>query len=174
MQSPTQYLIRPLTPDDQDFLWEMLYHSLYVPSGSPPFDRSILDYRAIARYVKDWGREHDAGFVAEDGNGQLLGSVWLRLLVGEERGYGYINDQTPEIGIAVLPEYRGQGIGTMLLSGLIDSVEGEYEGISLSVATENPARRLYERLGFAVVNQQENSVVLQKCCFILQPKMGWS
>jgi ribosomal protein S18 acetylase RimI-like enzyme len=172
MQSPIQYSIRSLTAADQDVLWEMLYHSLYVPPGSPPFDRSILEHPAIARYVKDWGREHDTGFVAEDGNGQLLGAVWLRLLIGEERGYGYIDDQTPEMGIAVLPEYRGWGIGTALLSGLMDSVEGKYEGISLSVATENPARRLYDRLGFSVVNQQENSVVLQKRCSILQPKIG--
>jgi ribosomal protein S18 acetylase RimI-like enzyme len=159
MQSPIQDSIRSLTAADQDFLWEMLYHSLYVPPGSPPFDRSILDHPAIARYVKDWGREHDSGFVAEDGNGQLLGAVWLRLLIGEERGYGYINDQTPELGITVLPEYRGRGIGTALLSGLIDSVEGKYEGISLSVAIENPARRLYERQGFVVANQQEKSVM---------------
>jgi len=38
----TPYSIGQLTPSDQPFLWEMLYHSLHVPEGSPPFPCEII------------------------------------------------------------------------------------------------------------------------------------
>jgi ribosomal protein S18 acetylase RimI-like enzyme len=162
MNALAEYQIRPLTPADQSCLWEMLYQSLYVPEGEQFFDRHILQHPEIARYVKQWGREHDVGFVALDQRGQPIGAIWMRLFTRAERGYGYIDDQTPEIGMAVLPKYRGRGIGTALLSHLILAAEGTYENISLSVAAENPARSLYERQGFTVFEQTESSLILKK------------
>ncbi|HEX8774715.1 MAG TPA: GNAT family N-acetyltransferase [Pyrinomonadaceae bacterium] len=153
--------MRPLSPSDQPFLWDMLYQSLYVPNGYPPFDRSVLDHPDIAKYVRAWGREHDSGFVAIDENGRPIGAIWLRLLKGEEKGFGYVDDKTPELGMAVLPAYRGQGIGTSLLSCLIESVEDIYENISLSVAAENPALHLYERLGFEEVGKFGDSITMK-------------
>ncbi|HVI38634.1 MAG TPA: GNAT family N-acetyltransferase, partial [Gaiellales bacterium] len=50
------------------------------------------------------------------------------------------------VDITLLPEFRGRGIGTSLLEGLMD------ERVSLSVSVMNPARALYERLGFRVVS----------------------
>ncbi|MBC8043632.1 MAG: hypothetical protein IAF08_09345 [Rhizobacter sp.] len=41
--APRNYAIRHLTPDDQPFLWEMLYQSLYVPEGHAPIDRIVLN-----------------------------------------------------------------------------------------------------------------------------------
>jgi ribosomal protein S18 acetylase RimI-like enzyme len=145
------YSIRRLTPSDQSLLWEMLYQSLYVREGDAPFERSVLQRPEIARYVEDWGRgTDDSGFVAETDGGRPIGAIWLRLLKGEEKGFGYLDEHTPELGMAVLPEYRGRGIGTQLLAHLIRSAEGVYENISLSVAVGNPARRLYRRFGFEV------------------------
>ena len=74
-----RYNLRPLTPVDQSFLWEMLYQSLYIPAGKPPFDRAVLHQLGIAKYVKDWGREKDAGFAAVDKNNRPVGAVWMRL-----------------------------------------------------------------------------------------------
>ena len=140
----------------------MLYQSLYVPEGQTPFARDIVEHPRIAVYVKDWGREDDAGFVAVDKDGQSLGVVWMRLLRGEERGYGFVDERTPEIGMAVLHAYRGRGIGTCLLTRLLGSAEGVYQSISLSVGAENPARRLYERQGFAVVGEQDGSLTMKR------------
>jgi ribosomal protein S18 acetylase RimI-like enzyme len=145
----TPYSIRQLMPSDQAFLWEMLYHSLHVPEGRPPFPREIIDRREIARYVTAWGRTGDSGFVAiNTTNGEPIGAAWLRLLTGDEKGYGYVDDQTPELAIAVLPEYRGQGIGFDLLRRLLQSASTVYPSVSLSVSDDNPAVRLYERAGF--------------------------
>lgn len=162
MNESREYNIRPLTPSDQAFLREMLYQSLHVPEGGAPFEREILNHPDIAKYVDDWGRENDSGFVAVDENGRPVGAIWLRLLKGAEKGFGYVDDKTPELGMAVLPEYRGQGIGTRLLSHLIKSAEEFNEYISLSVATGNPALRLYQRLGFEIVGEHGNSITMKR------------
>jgi len=156
------YKIRPMTPADQSFLWEMLYQSLYVPQGNAPFERDVVKHPDIAKYVKEWGREDDSGFVAIDENNRPLGAVWLRLLKDEERGFGYVDSRTPELGIAVLPEYRGKGIGADLLSRLIEAAADSYESISLSVAAENPALRLYQRLGFKEVGRCAGSITMRR------------
>lgn len=160
--SIAKYHVRPLTPADQPFLWEMLYQSLYVPEGGQPFPEEMLQQLEIAKYVQDWGREHDRGFVAEDEQGQPLGAVWMRLFSGEEKGYGYVDEGTPEIGMAVLPAYRGQGLGTRLLSQLLRSAEGKYDCVSLSVGGGNPAGRLYERLGFEEVGVAGEARIMKR------------
>jgi len=162
MNKAREYGIRPLTRSDQSFLWVMLYQSLYVPEGQPPFERSILDHPDVAKYVRDWGRENDSGFVAVNENNQPVGAIWLRLLRGVERGFGYVDDRTPELGMAVLSEYRGKGIGTSLLSRLIESAGGTYESISLSVAKGNRAVRLYQRAGFEMIGGDGHSIIMKR------------
>jgi ribosomal protein S18 acetylase RimI-like enzyme len=157
-----QYKIRSLTSADQPLLWEMLHLATFVPPGYPPPERSTLEHPDSAKYVRDWGRDNDSGFVAVDANNQPLGAVWLRLFVGEEKGISYIDDFTPELGIAIFPEYRGQGIGTSLLTRLIEASAASYEQISLSVMGENPAVRLYERLGFEVVARVGPGLVMRR------------
>ncbi|MEO1210495.1 MAG: N-acetyltransferase [Cyanobacteria bacterium J06638_20] len=154
--------IRSLTPDDEVFLWEMLYQALHVPEGHPPLPREIVQHPELARYVQDWGREGDCGFLASDAMiGQPIGAVWLRSSVGENKGYGYVDDTIPELSIAILPTYRGQGIGTQLLTHLVASECGR-SPISLSVSADNPAMRLYERFGFEVVRQSDDSFTMKR------------
>ncbi|MEJ7638954.1 MAG: GNAT family N-acetyltransferase [Singulisphaera sp.] len=113
-------IIRPLISEDEPFLWEMLYQALHVPEGQSAPPREVVRLPELARYVQGWGREGDCGFLASDAiTGRPLGAAWLRLPVGENKGYGYIDNDTPELSIAVLPEYRGQSIGTQLLIHLL-------------------------------------------------------
>lgn len=163
MNQQTQYKIRALTPADQSLLWEMLYLSLYVPKGSASFERSVPEQPCISKYVRDWGHAGDSGFVALGEDNQSLGAVWLRLLAGEEKGVGHIDDFTAEPGMAMFPEYRGQGIGTNLPARLlIEAAANSYEQISLSVTAENPALRLYKRSGFEIVAEDGNSLTMRK------------
>ena len=55
--------LRPLTPSDEPFLWEMLYQALYVPPGLPPLPRDLLYTAELRRYVEGWGRESDSGWL---------------------------------------------------------------------------------------------------------------
>lgn len=139
----------------------MLYQSLYVPAGSPPFPREVIHRPELARYVKAWGRGGDMGLVAvEVRSGEPIGAAWLRLLRGDERGYGYVDDETPELGMAVLPGHRGRGVGSDLLGHLLRSAAGLYRSVSLSVSADNPAVRLYERAGFERVRECGDSLTM--------------
>ncbi len=155
------FYIRGASTADERFLREMLYQSLYVPAGGVPFGREALRRPEIARYVEGWGRKGDLGFVAVDvSSGEPVGAVWLRLLAGEEKGYGFVDDETPELGMAVLPAYRGRGVGTALLKCLLEEARARYKAVCLSVSEGNPARRLYERAGFERAGAGGGSVTM--------------
>jgi ribosomal protein S18 acetylase RimI-like enzyme len=156
--------IREASAGDELFLREMLYQSLYVPEGAPPFDRQILNEPDIAKYVDGWGRAGDIALIAEDRrNNEAVGAVWLRTFNSANKAYGYVGDNIPELAIAVLPEYRGCGVGTTLLDRAIQTVrDAGYGAISLSVSAGNPAQRLYTRLGFETVSTSGNSLTMLK------------
>jgi len=156
------YIIRPLTTEDESFLWEMLYQALHVPEGQIATPREVIHLPELARYVQDWGHEDDCGFLASDAaTDHPIGAVWLRLLMGGNKGYGFVDDNTPELSIAVLPEYRGQGIGTQLLAQLFSSECG-VSPVSLSVSVGNSAVRLYERFSFSVISESAGSLTMKR------------
>lgn len=142
-------------------LWEMLYHAVHIPPGGQALPRDIVNHPSLSRYVADWGRADDHGFLAQDGE-QPVGAAWLRRLSGAERGYGYVDDDTPELTVAMLPGYRGQGIGTQLLSALLALADAAYPAVSLSVSCDNPALRLYQRLGFVTVARDADAVTMRR------------
>jgi ribosomal protein S18 acetylase RimI-like enzyme len=135
------YQIRELTTKDESIVWEMLRYAAQQPSIA-----SVRSQPYLARYAADWGRYGDCGYVASQ-QGIPIGAAWLRLWLGE-RGFGYVNDETPELGLAVLPDYRGRGIGPELLDRVLQSARERFAGVSLSVRSDNPVLRLYERSGF--------------------------
>ncbi|MFN7944225.1 MAG: N-acetyltransferase [Blastocatellia bacterium] len=157
------YSIRPLAQADEPFLWQMLYQAIYVPPGADPVPPEIVNEPEIARYVQHWGRDGDEGFVAIDEmTRQAFGAAWMRLFTAADKGYGYVDDQTPELSIALFSKYRNLGIGAELLRRLIEAARERWPGLSLSVSAENPAIRLYERLGFEVVSESGSSLTMRK------------
>lgn len=153
-------IIAPLSAADQAAIWEMVYQALYVPPDDPPFPREILREPQIARYAEGYGRAGDFGFKAIDEDSRILGAAWVRIWSGDDRGYGFIDAPTPELSIAVLPRYRGMGIGTALMSHLIEAVSQCAAAISLSVSASNPAMRLYQRCGFVEHSREGDSVTM--------------
>ena len=158
----SHFTFRPLSPADEPFLWEMLYQAIYVPPDTPPPDRSIIEHPDLARYVLGWGRIDDCGVIAIDQDtNEPVGAAWLRLMTGTEQGYGFVDDRTPELSVAVLPEYRGHKVGTRMILQLLQIARTMYSEVSLSVSMDNPARRLYERLGFEAVSRDETSLTMK-------------
>lgn len=158
-----QFQIRRLTNADEPFLWEMLYQAIFIPPGQSPLPRDILETPELHRYVENWGAQGDLGVAAiPEGKRLPVGAAWVRLLRADARGYGWVDDETPEMTIAVLPEYRGQGVGGRMLNQLAGLARVRYRAISLSVSAGNPARRLYHRCGFQLVFQDEYSATMKK------------
>lgn len=140
----------PLTAGDGGVLWEMLRLAAHAE------DRSIADLRGdpdLARYVDGWGRPGDSGVKAVDHSGTVAGAAWLRLWRADDHGYGYIDEHTPELAVAVTAAYRGKGLGRRMIEALIRTATGPHTALSLSVRVDNPAVRLYRRLGFEPLDE---------------------
>lgn len=134
--------------DDEPFLWEMLYQSIHLREGQAPPPRSILDEPDIAHYLTEFGRDGDDAEVALTKAGERIGAAWCRVMPADDPGYGFVAEGIPELGMAVVPEWRGRGVGTLLL----DEILARHPVISLSVDTDNTgAERLYSLLGFMAV-----------------------
>ena len=146
-------MIRPGSRHDARFLRDMLHHAFYWRERVPqdPAEGSVQ------RYVMSWGRPGDAAVIAygESGN---VGAAWYRLFKEREPGYGFVDERTPELSIAVVPSCRGRGYGEELLTALLAQAKHDgFEQISLSVEPDNPALRLYERHGFHKVGESGGS-----------------
>src|SRR5689334_14418872 len=110
MQSLATYTIRPFQAEDQAFLDEMLYQAIFVPEGNELPPRDMIHLPELSKYVAEFGQQPDdlAYIAVDDMTQQPVGAVWLRLLTGEHKGYGYVDDQTPELSIAIAPGQRGR------------------------------------------------------------------
>jgi ribosomal protein S18 acetylase RimI-like enzyme len=147
-------VIRKAERKDVRFLRDMLHHAFY-------WRESALDEEEPTyRYVYAWGRPGDAGVIALD-DGFPVGAAWYRLFSEDAPGYGFVDEETPELAIAVVPSRRGRGFGEELLAGLIERArEQGYDALSLSVEPHNPALHLYERYGFRRVDERRGALVM--------------
>ena len=139
----SQFTLRPTTSADVEFLWQMLAEAAYEPDVQAAKSLEIL-----TKYLSGWQRPTDFGFIAEEA-GRPLGAAWARQFTLDEKPFTYVDDRTPEFAIGVLPGQRGHGIGTALLTALLDQARKDGRaGLVLVGRHDNPALRLYERLGF--------------------------
>lgn len=87
------------------------------------------------------GQPGKGGFiVVASENGNIAGSV----IVNETGMAGFIPENIL-VYIAVNSDYRGQGVGKKLMTLAVENAEGD---VALHVEPDNPARFLYEKLGF--------------------------
>ncbi len=149
-------MIRPAGPQDVPFLRDMLRHAYYwrvssvSESGEPP----------VQRYVERWGRPGDTALIAIQ-DFQRVGAAWYRLFKPENPGYGFVDETTPELSIAIVPSKRGTGLGSELLDALLNRARADgYGSISLSVEKDNPAVGLYERHGFARLREDDGALTM--------------
>lgn len=154
-------LVRPLRSFEEDFLKEMVYLSLFHPEGGT-FDRSIMEEKDIKKYYDNWDTKKDLCLVArfEDQN---IGAIWARFFPFYDQGYGYVDDHIPEMGMAVLPKFRGRGLGQVLMNHIITRLKHQnVKAVSLSVHKNNPAKKFYENNNFIVYQHEEATVTMIK------------
>jgi ribosomal protein S18 acetylase RimI-like enzyme len=139
--------MRPLQRDDQSRLWEWLHIALWDPPPAPLRPREVLDHPGVRIYAEDWGKPGDIGVVAQV-DGVDAGACWMRLLP-EGVGLAYVDTRTPQLGIALSPQFQRRGFGEPLMRAALRAASDYgYGQVSLTVHPENPAIALYERCGF--------------------------
>jgi ribosomal protein S18 acetylase RimI-like enzyme len=142
--------IRLATPDDLPFLREMLYEAVcWRPNQQHPPIEELLSRPELAKLLEGSGRDGDTAVIAELEDGSPAGAAWYRFWTPENHTYGFVDANTPELGIAVRKDVRQQGIGTALLKALLEHARrSKIPRISLSVEAENYSRLMYEKFGF--------------------------
>ena len=142
--------IRHIDEREWPLLEDFLYEAIYVPEGfEGEVPRSVIydDPKCRAAYLGFGTLPDDRAVVAEV-DGVVVGACWVRTT--DE--YGRIDDSTPSFSISLYKQYRNLGVGTAMMSRMLDELRASgYARTSLSVQKQNPALRLYERLGFRIV-----------------------
>ena len=125
----------------------------------PSLDEALADPE-LARYVEGFGRPGDFGIVAEEG-ANAVGAAWWRYFTDDVPGYGFVDEDTPEVSVAVLAAHRGRGIGAALLRGLEREAHARrIQRLSLSVEADNPAVALYGRLGLVSLGSPRDAITM--------------
>jgi ribosomal protein S18 acetylase RimI-like enzyme len=134
----------------------MLHHAFYWRERRPGTGPG-----PVALYVKGWGRPGDTAVIALV-DGFPVGAAWYRRFPADRPGYGFVDERTPELAIAVVPSARGKGVGGTLLRELLERARSEgHRAVSLSVDRENAgAIHVYEQHGFARVAEDEDSLTM--------------
>ena len=116
------------------------------------------------------GDPHLAGYyrrtpefgVVSTADGEATGVVWVTRFPADAPGYGFVRPDVPELSVCVLPGYRGAGLGADLVAAAVTEARRRgLPALSLSVEEGNPARRLYERLGFRPAGTEAGTLLLE-------------
>lgn len=153
---------RKISNEDYPVMRDYLYEAIYVPEGVDPYDWSIIDLPAISRYINNWDDTRDFGliFYSED---ETIGVIWGRRFAEDNKGYGFIDVNTPEMSMAVNKKYRNQGIGTAMMTEFLNlACEKGFKNLSLSVDKRNRAVNLYKRSGFYIVDEPGEDYIMRK------------
>ena len=151
------FSVRPIDPSEYSLLEDFLYHAIFLPPDVEPLPREIIFEPNVYIYIKDFGGKDDRGLVAEK-DGKVIGAAWTRIIPA----YGHIDNETPELAISVLPEFRKHGVGTMLMTHLFELLRREYKQTSLSVQQKNDAVRFYQRLGYEIIRKNDEEFIMIK------------
>jgi len=153
---PGQLTLRPIQPEDDPFLREVYASTraeeLTLVNWSATEREAFLRMQFDAQH-----RHYQTQFPAAEFNvilqdGQPVGRIYLLRS----------NEEFRVIDVALLPEHRHHGIGTALLRNFLAEAEAAGKPARLRVERFNPARRLYERMGFSLQSEDPIYLSLEK------------
>ncbi len=149
--------IREIQKQEYPLLDDFLYEAIFIPEGVEPPPKTIITSPELQVYVEHFGElEDDRGLVAEV-DGKIVGAVWARIM----NDYGHIDNETPSLAISLYKEYRGFGIGTAMMKEILAVLKSHgYSRVSLSVQKANYAAKLYLKVGFKIIKENEEEYIM--------------
>ena len=149
--------LRELAPNETKLLESFLYEAIFIPEGVKPPDRFIIDQPELKIYYEDFGTGRADHCIVADDEGKVIGAVWTRIM----NDYGHVDDETPSFAISLYKEYRGRGIGTRLMKEMLTLLkEKGFKQASLAVQKANYAVRMYEKVGFKTVDENDEEYIM--------------
>lgn len=150
------YRIREIKESEYSVLPDFLYEAIFIPEGTEKPPKSIIEQPELQVYIADFGKTDDWCLVAEI-KGKIVGAVWVRIM----NDYGHIDDKTPSLAISLYEEYRSLGLGTALMRAMLQFLKDKgYKQTSLSVQKTNYAVKLYRKIGFEVVSENDEEYIM--------------
>lgn len=148
--------IREIQKQEYPLLDNFLYEAIFVPEGieSPP--KTIITSPELQVYVKRFGESKDDWGLVAEVDSKIVGAVWVRIM----NDYGHIDDETPSLAISLYKEYRGFGIGTAMMKEILALLKSQYKHVSLSVQKANYAAKMYLKIGFEIVKENEEEYIM--------------
>lgn len=152
-----EYIIREIEETEYGLLYDFLYEAIFIPEGVEPPPKSIIENKELQVYVRDFGKMPDDRCLVAEVSGKVVGAVWVRIM----QDYGHVDDDTPSFAISLYKEYRGHGIGSELMRRMLVLLKNNgYKQASLAVQKANYAVNLYKKVGFAVVNENDEEYIM--------------
>ena len=150
------YRIREIRENEYCILSEFLYEAIFIPEGMEKPPKAIIEQPELQVYIADFGKSDDWCLVAEVKE-KIVGAVWVRVM----DDYGHIDDETPSFAMSLYEEYRNMGIGTALMRDMLEFLKNKgYRRTSLSVQKVNYAVRMYQKVGFEVIDENEEEYIM--------------
>ncbi|WP_310602022.1 GNAT family N-acetyltransferase [Anaerosporobacter sp.] len=150
-------IIRELRENESSLLTGFLYEAIYIPEGIEPPPQNIINQPELQVYISDFGKDKDDNCLVAEVDGKVVGAVWTRVM----NDYGHIDDKTPSFAISLYKEYRGLGIGTMMMKEMLALlIRKGYKKVSLSVQKINYAYKMYKKVGFEIIDENEEEYIM--------------
>ena len=150
-------IIRKLRNNETDLLKEFLYQAIFIPEGVNPPDRSIINLPELSLYYEDFGSGPAANCLVAEVDDKVVGAVWTRIM----NDYGHVDDETPSFAISLYKEYRSRGFGTRMMREMLKLLrEQGYKKASLAVQKANYAVSMYETVGFRIIDENEEELIM--------------
>ncbi len=151
------FTIHEMKPSDYKLLENFLYEAIFVPEGVEPPPGDIIKKPDLQVYIEDFGKRSGDYCLCAESEGKIIGAVWVRLM----KDYGYVDDETPSFAISLYKPYRGHGIGTQLMEKMLELLRvNGYKQASLAVQKANYAFRMYKKIGFVTVDENEEEYIM--------------
>ena len=151
------YSIRELRQNESKVLNTFLYEAIFIPEGVPIPPKEIINQPELQVYVKDFGKNKGDLCLVAEANNEIVGAVWCRIM----NDYGHIDAETPSFAISLLKQYRNYGIGTNLMEQMLKKLKMQgYKQVSLSVQKMNYAVHMYLKVGFEIVDENDEEYIM--------------
>ena len=161
MKRDMDYQIRPIAKSEYHILEDMLYEAIYQPDEANLIPREVVTLPEVNVYIDNFGEKTDDYCLVATIDKRIVGAVWTRILSDDIKGYGNIDDETPEFAISLYKEYRNRGIGVSLMRAMIEHLRNRgYKQTSLNVKKENYAVRLYKKMGFEIIREDNEDYLM--------------
>jgi len=153
---PPALALRPERPDDRPLMFALFAQSraaeMALVDWTAAQQQAFLEHQFAAQTEAYRGAYAGGRFDVVELDGLAIGRLYLADL-GEELRI---------VDIALLPMWCGRGIGSALLADVLAEADAAARPVSLHVEHWNPARRLYERLGFVPVSEDSVYVLMRR------------